>query len=231
MKRKLVIALALALSASLILSSVALAWEYEDPCVADNEDFWNVNGWDDGEQQLGHVGKGHVGGQHPDPTKIADGWNLYRDDVTDTGNLDRVRLRTDTPDLLNLPTATRNWKWAQNDLGWMCKMEAVSPDTWYWATEPRGYDPEPVLVVPREDKTRYFTIVLPDGKLKVKRRGTIRYQDINFCDGTWLIQIPSRLRIWSSKGGAAEKIIIDGSGTILSDIRLAGSGDIVITKI
>ncbi|GAJ24287.1 unnamed protein product, partial [marine sediment metagenome] len=109
--KKIVIALTLALAAILVFGGTALAWDYEDPCVAANEDFWNVNGWDDGVQQPGpplldgSESLGHVGGQHPywvDPDTgtvlVADGYNLYRDDVTDTGNLDMVRFRTDTPD-------------------------------------------------------------------------------------------------------------------------------------
>ncbi|GAJ13836.1 unnamed protein product [marine sediment metagenome] len=37
--KKIVIAFTLALAAIMVLGSTALAWDYEDPCVADNEDF------------------------------------------------------------------------------------------------------------------------------------------------------------------------------------------------
>jgi len=218
MKRKLTIALALALLVTFAFSVPAFAYDYEDPEVANNADFWNGNGWDDDIQTT------HVGEQHPNQSKIADGYNLYRDDVTDSGNLDRVRLRTDTPDLLDLPGASLNWKWAKNDLGWMCKVSCEGADTWYWALAPRGYN--------RQVERDWFTVVLPDGKLKVRRFGTIRHQDIDFSDGTWQVQIPARVQIWvgGTGNGAADKLILNDDGSIWNSIKVLG-GDITITKV
>lgn len=223
LKRKLSIALTLALIALLVFSSTALAWDVEDPCVAANEDFVACGGFDEGSLES------TAGAQYwpPGVTVPNDGYNLYRDDATDTGNFDTAYVWTFTPDVVDLPMPAVSYgPYPDEDIAEYWIMLDESPDTWYWATEPRGYNL-------REDDNNYLRVVLPDAAENFLRRGTLRYGDINFSDGTWLIQIPATLQIWNANGagGAAEKVIIDKSGLILSDIRLAGPGDIVITKI
>ncbi|MBA7684068.1 hypothetical protein ES703_92458 [subsurface metagenome] len=133
--KKLIIALMLALVMVLVPSSVALAGEYydvEDPCVADNEDFsW---GW-------GNEGKAHFGEQFSNPA-LADGYNLYQDIVTDTGNLDWVCILTSTPDEIDLPIVG-GYMYGEN------------PDTWYWDTGPRGYNFPAPAPAPKETYNRY----------------------------------------------------------------------------
>ncbi len=67
-----------------------------------------------------------------------DGYNLYRDDATDTGNIDEVYgIWTLTPDKIDLPNTGAK-------MGPLTVMWGESPDTWYWSTEARGYNlPEP----------------------------------------------------------------------------------------
>jgi len=216
MKRRLTLALAVALTLVLILSSAALAWDNEDTCVADNEDFIAGGGFDDGASEF------HSGAQDwPYGKAPNEGYSLYRDDVTDTGNLDSASILTFTPDGVDLPIITEYW---HPDTGTYWYMGDESPDTWYWETEPRGYNN------PQERKT-YLKIVLPDAKTKYLTRGTSRYQDIDFNDGTWRIQIPAKLHIWNGVGsGAAEYVAVDSGGNITNDIDLTGLGEIVITK-
>ncbi|GAJ13636.1 unnamed protein product, partial [marine sediment metagenome] len=83
--KKIVIAFTLALAAVMVLGSTALAWDYEDPCVADNEDFIGGGGYDD------DVMDARSGAQPWPYYKVPnEGYSLYRDDVTDSGNLDQV---------------------------------------------------------------------------------------------------------------------------------------------
>ncbi len=191
MKKRLTVALVLAVVISMVFSGAVLAWDEEDPCVANNADFWNVNGEDDGIKQLGpvwpdgYVPTGQTGEQHPTPYIDKDGnevfahptgYNLYRDDVTNTGNLDWVRIRTDTPGNIHLNeaylTESKYEHWKNCPLGkkpvkdnpaciWCWKVTYENPDTWYWATEPRGINyPEPE---PRERDPNRFTVTLKWG--------------------------------------------------------------------
>ncbi|MCK4388093.1 MAG: hypothetical protein KAW00_04900 [Dehalococcoidia bacterium] len=224
--KKLTIALVLALVAVMISGGTVLAWDYEDPCVADNDYFWNVNSWDNGSKTT------HVGGQHPRiglpwSDRVADGYNLYRDDVTDSGNLDRLALRTDTPDLLDLPNASRKWKDAQNNLGWMCKMADESPDTWYWATSPRGYnDPVPNFNPP------YINIILPDASTHVPYYGKAVDATV-FGDGTWRIKIPAGTWILNPDGSMAVSLVVNSDGNIVSDVRFVycRGGEVTVTTV
>lgn len=121
--RKLTIAIILALMVTLLTSPVALADEREDPEVANNGDFSWGTGYDADNGFESHFGEqGWIGG---------DGYNLYRDDATDTGSLDSVVLLTYTPDEIDLPHTT--------DPFWFLPGTAsgASVDTWYWAKEPR----------------------------------------------------------------------------------------------
>ncbi|MBA7623085.1 hypothetical protein ES703_30477 [subsurface metagenome] len=121
--KRIGIALLSALVAVLLLSGITLAdgpWDVEDPCVADNEDF--VYGGGNGMEEFHFGGQWLYGG--------GDGHNLYRDDTTDTGNLDSVWIHTETPDAIDLPSG-------------LYYMEDERPDTWYWATEARGYNLPP----------------------------------------------------------------------------------------
>lgn len=136
MKKKLMISLMVALVMVLVPSSVAFAqdpWDVEDPCVADSGDFiWGV-GWD------GSSAESYYGEQswsyYPTPS---DGYNLYRDDATDTGNLDEINdLITRTPDAIE--GLSIEWAFPELDGGFWY-MGDVSLDTWYWALAPRGYN-------------------------------------------------------------------------------------------
>lgn len=138
MKKRLTFALVLAVIVSMVFSGVALAWDEEDPEVANNEDF--VYGGGNGMEEFHFGGQWSYGG--------GDEHNLYRDDVTDTGNLDSVWIHTETPDAIDLPSG-------------LYYMEDESADTWYWATEPRGIDyPEPK---PKPRNPNRFTVSLKWG--------------------------------------------------------------------
>ena len=148
MKKKLTIALTLALIALLSFGTIALAkdpiWDNEDPCVADNEDF--IGGWGyDG----GSPGAYISGAQEPwyPGRPPNEGYSLYRDDVTDTGNLDIAAILTFTPDAVDLPIYPPLGGYPNEPLPGLTfwKMVEISPDTWYWALAPRGYNdpPEP----------------------------------------------------------------------------------------
>jgi len=122
-KKKLIVALILALTVTLLASPVAFADEREDPEVANNSDFSWGTSYDAGNGFESHSGEqGWISG---------DGYNLYRDDATDTGNLDAVGLLTYTPEEIDLPHTTQPfWFFPGTASG-------VSADTWYWAKEPR----------------------------------------------------------------------------------------------
>ena len=81
---------------------------------------------------------------------------------------------------------------------------------------------------PKHEK-HYITIILPDASLKVERHGTMRYCDVDFNDGTWRIQITSGVRIWDDKGGAARKLIVDENGDIMPGIWFM-CGEPVVTR-
>lgn len=136
--KKLIIALTLALVMVLVPSSTAFAqgpWDVEDPCVAANEDF--IVGWgpDDGVYDI------KSGAQQPWYPGRPDneGYNLYRDDATDTGNLDTAAILTFTPDEIDLPMMGEYPGEPIPSLTFW-KRGAASPDTWYWALSPRGYN-------------------------------------------------------------------------------------------
>ena len=235
--KKLLIALILVVVMVLSLCAPVLAgdpWDVEDPCVADNEDFIGGGGYDDS------VMDARSGAQPWPFYKVPnEGYSLYRDDVTDSGNLDQVYFLTFTPDVIDLPIIASYGPYTAEEVGheglqadypyeglaeyWHMGGE-VSPDTWYWALAPRGYD------VPRvHDKKDWLTIILPDGRLKVERYGTMRYTNVDFNDGVWRIQIWSGVRIWSDQGGAAHKVVVDDNGNIVSDIWWH-RGEIIITR-
>ncbi len=157
--KKLMIALMLALVMVLVPSTGAFAqgpWDVEDPCVADNEDFIGGGGYDDS------IMDARSGAQPWPYYKVPnEGYSLYRDDVTNTGELDQVYFLTFTPDVIDLPIIASYGPYTAEELEedsqqsgeeiqadypyeglpeyWHMGGE-VSPDTWYWATEPRGYD-------------------------------------------------------------------------------------------
>lgn len=156
MKKKLILIPLLVLVLILSMGMPVLAWDEEDTLVADNEDFLAGGGIDDGIWETHSGAQTHWAVNKP-PTE---GYNLYRDDKTDTGNLDEVSFWTFTPDKIDLTT--------QYPMGifeiW--GMSGKSPDTWYWATEPRGIDyPEPELVEPKREKDpNRFSVLMPFGR-------------------------------------------------------------------
>ena len=205
--KKIVIAFVLALVAILAFGGTVSAWDYEDTCVAANEDF--VYGGGNGMEEF------HFGGQWP--SGGGDGYNLYRDDITDTGNLDSVWIHTKTPDAIDLPSG-------------LWYMEDESADTWYWATEPRGYDepePEPTPII-----AYYIKIVLPDASERFQYCGKAIADGVDFNDGTWRIQIPAGTWILSPDGGMAFSLVVDSSGNIVSDVRFVyhRDGEVTVTS-
>lgn len=123
--KKLILSTVIALMLIVTFAVPAFAYDYEDQIVAANDDFVYGFGVD-----VSTGTESHSGGQ----SWNADGYNLYQDDVTDTGNLDAVLLVSYTPEDIDLPHITPSW--------WFIPGSAsgVSLDTWYWATEPRGKD-------------------------------------------------------------------------------------------
>lgn len=107
--------------------TTVLAWDEEDPCVADNEDFW-IGGSHDFDVTPSWQ-EFHYGEQ---VYNWGDGYNLYRDDVSNTGYLDEVLIMTLTPDEIDLPNATQ--------YGPFTEMWDMCTDAYYWATEPEGID-------------------------------------------------------------------------------------------
>lgn len=203
MKKRIGIALVLAMVMVLSLGTPVLAWDYPDAEVANNDDFIVGVGIDLSSGIEGHTGGQSWGG--------GDSYNLYQDDITDTGNLDIVTITTLTPGEIDLPGSF-----------WIFAFGA-SPDTWYWALEARGYNE------PKHEK-HYITIILPDARLKVERYGTMRYADVDFNDGTWRIQIPAGVRIWDDDGGAARKLSVDENGSIVPDVWFM-RGEPVVTRL
>ncbi|HUV56184.1 MAG TPA: hypothetical protein VMV84_03020 [Dehalococcoidales bacterium] len=138
--------LVLVLSFSLVTAGPALAWEVEDPCVASNEDFIAGGGTDDSTWET------QSGAQPwPYPKNPNEGYNLYRDDVTDTGNLDVVFILTFTPDEVDLPIIASYGPYPDEGLAEYWYMGDESPDTYYWALEPRGYNLPDIDIKPGSD--------------------------------------------------------------------------------
>lgn len=223
--KKLVIALVLTMVMVLSLSAPVLAWDNPDPSVADNKNFQ----WADGYDSLPKVWVDRttsVGEQHPRGLP-ADGKNVYRDDFSNAGNLYRVEVNSITLDLIDLPNTTSGpypFKWD----------ESPNNPIYYFATEPGGSNnpepiPEPIVVVPPPPEKHYLIIVLPDGRLKVERKGTMRYTNVDFNDGVWRIQIWSGTRIWNVKGGAAHKLYVEEDGSIRDNVWFM-RGEPIVTR-
>ena len=134
MKRKLILIPLLVVVLIMSTGMSALAWDVEDTLVADNEDFVAGGGFDNGSGEF-HAGEQDFWQGGPTDPRPPDGYNLYRDDVSGTGNLDSVFITTTTPDEIDLPVQAlypgREDYWIMSD---------ASPDAYYWATEPRGID-------------------------------------------------------------------------------------------
>lgn len=218
MKKIIGIALVLALAAVMVFGGTVLAWDNEDPCVAANEDFlWGI-GWD------GLTMESHYGEQSwvffPTPS---DDYNLYRDDVTGTGNLDQINgMYTRTPTGVDLPNVTYF-----NVDGGLWYMTGTSIDTWYWATEPRGYNNP----VPNLNPT-CLNIILPNASMHVPYLGKA-VDAIDFSDGTWGIHIPAGTWILNPDGSMASSLVVDSNGNIVSDVRFVYNrdGEVTITKL
>lgn len=145
MKKKLIIALSLILL--LLAPAPALAyepWDVEDPCVVANEDFIAGGGFDGGVPEFHSGGQPWAYGKNPN-----EGYSLYRDDATDTGNLDQAFILTYTPGAVDLPVIAEYWSPAT---GAYWYMGDASSDSWYWALEPRGYN---LSSPPQEAYNRY----------------------------------------------------------------------------
>jgi len=132
--KKRILTIAISLLIAVMTVTPALAWDNEDPCVVANEDFIAGGGLDGG------TFENQSGAQPWPPGKIpSEGYNLYRDDVTDTGNLDVVYILTFTPDNVDLPIIANYGPYPGIDEYWYMGGEEC-PDTWYWALAPRGYN-------------------------------------------------------------------------------------------
>lgn len=138
MKKKFGVALTLALALILCLSTTALAWDFEDDCVAGNEDFIAGGGFDDGVMETQSGAQPWPPGKNPN-----EGYSLYTGDVTGTGNLDSAFILTFTPDGVDLPIIAKYGPYPKEGIDEYWYMGDESPDTWYWALAPRGYNAPP----------------------------------------------------------------------------------------
>jgi len=216
MKRKLIIAVVLALLVTFAFSVPAFAWDYEDKQINPNAQM------DNGKTRGYSLKDMEDNGRGNSPIYPSTGEHIYVDTYSHSGDLahlsilkqngERVRKYSTEEMALADPGHGANWK-------------AYDGCMFYFALEPMGWN------IP-DEKTLYFTVVLPDGKLKVKRKGTIRYQDIDFNDGTWRVQIPARVQIWVGGvgNGAADKLILNEDGSIWNSIKVLG-GEIIITRV
>jgi len=137
-------ALALVLSFSLVTAVPVAAWDVEDPCVASNEDFiWGI-GWD------GDTAESYYGEQSWSFFETPnDGYNLYRDDVTGTGNLDKIDdLITRTPGAIT--GLLIEFVFPEID-GGLWYMGDEGSNKYYWALEPRGYNYPDIDIKPGSD--------------------------------------------------------------------------------
>jgi len=134
-KTKLIIPLLLALVVTLIPVSAVFAyepWDVEDPCEFSHEDFALASGYDaETQTTVTHKGE-HFPGKPP-----SDGYSHYRDDTTNSGDLDEIDV------LLPRPNPG------------FIHIGLQSPNTWYWATEPRGYNLPLVVTPANESYNRY----------------------------------------------------------------------------
>ena len=208
--RKLIIALMLSLLLTLTFSSVANAYDVEDPCVADNKDFLSGGGMDfDSVSPFEYYyGELWAGG--------SDGYNLYRDDVTDTGNLDTIYIWASAPDKVDLPWDGTVW------VGYY-HMTDESPDTWYWSLEPRGWN------YSTPELAAGFRIILPGASAWFPYCGFATAGDIDFSDGTIRIVIPKGTRITYPNGIQVGQLKVDGDGNIVNGITFSG-GEVTITR-
>lgn len=241
MKRKLAIALVSVIALILLFSTSVLAddgagyWEYwaeegyqdPDPCVAANEDFINGWGFDEGV----YVDTGGV--QEWTYTNLPnDGYNLYRDDVTGTGNLDRAGVLTQTPDEVDLPIMTEHH---DEPTATYWRMRGASPDTWYWALEP-----ETVYIMTREAGCRWIETFTPEAGIRIILPDASEWflycgkavSTIDFNDGTWRIQIPAGTWITYSSGAQAVQLKVDSDGNIVNGVTFTcqRGGEVTITK-
>ncbi len=66
---------------------------------------------------------------------------------------------------------------------------------------------------------------------RFRTRGSSRYQNIDFNDGTWRIQIPAKLHLWNANGsGTLEWISVTEDGDLYPIPDTTGLGEIVITR-
>lgn len=212
--------MALSLLLVLTISPAVLAFDEEDPCVADNEDFIAGGGFVDG------VGEFKSGTQPwPYYKSPNEGYNLYRDDVTDTGNLDEANILTFTPSEVDLPIITSYGPYPGLDEYWY--MGDTSPDTWYWALEPRGYNLER-----SPNGEPGIRIILPDASAWFPYAGKATAQAIDFNDGTWRIQIPVGTWVTNASGTQAGNLKVDSEGNVLNGITFTPcrGGEVTVTR-
>ncbi|MBA7668092.1 hypothetical protein ES703_76196 [subsurface metagenome] len=141
MKKKvgILVALVMAISLCMVPAVPAVALMTYDPCVAANVDF--IYGIDESHTYPDNVS--HYGEQWlitytgDDPAKLPDGYNLYRDDVSGTGDLAMVGILTFTPDEIDLPVID---EFPNPSLGTYYYMGEESPNKYYWALEPNGIE-------------------------------------------------------------------------------------------
>lgn len=159
MKKRIVLATLLVI-ALMAMTTPVYAWDVEDPVVAANEDFIGGAGYDDGVLETQSGAQDWPPGKNPN-----EGYSLYRDDVTDTGNLDQVYFLTFTPDVIDLPIITSYGPYPKEGIDeyWYMGGE-VSPDTWYLALKPRGHDlPPPPPPAPVEPPIQSFILYVQGG--------------------------------------------------------------------
>jgi len=193
-----------------------LAWDYEDPQINKNAQM------DNGKTRGYSLDDMNDNGQGNSPIYPDEGDNIYVDTYSHNGDLVHISLLTKNGKRVRKYSTE---EMALADPGNTGAWKAYDGCMFYFALEPMGWNTP-------DEKTLYFTVVLPDGKLKVKRKGTVRYQDIDFSDDNWRVQIPARVQLWVGGvgNGAADKLILSEDGSIWNSLKVIG-GEITITKV
>jgi len=81
----------------------------------------------------------------------------------------------------------------------------------------------------RPEGKGYIQVWLPDAKSHFQRNGNRRFAPIDFNDGTWRFQLAPNVLAWSGEGGAATRIIVDENGQVVNDVWFQ-RGAPIITK-
>jgi len=215
MKRKLIIALTLALVVTLAFSVPAFAWDYEDPQINPNAQM------DNGKTRGYSLDDMEDNGQGNSPIYPSEGEHIYYDKYSGSGDLAHISVLTKNGVRVRKYSTE---EMADADPGNTGKWKAYDGYMFYFALEPMGWN------IP-DEKTQYFAIVLPEGRVTVERQGTIRYEDMDFTAGNLRVQLPAGVRVWDTKcGGATDKLVINADGTVWNDVTFTG-GEVTITQV